>query len=288
MKTYVVGGFVRDILLNLKPNDIDYVVEGSSEEEMDKLYAKRVGKDFPVWLNENGEEVALTRKERSTGPSTNDFEMDTDNVSIEEDLMRRDFTINAIAVPAEDKNEISTGNAKLIDPCNGLDDIDNGIIHHCSDAFSEDPLRVLRAARFYARYFNLGFRISSATFDLCQEMIKNGMLSHLPDERIWNEAVKTIEYHHKNKDSNVNYFKEFCRVLKEFKFHNSNLTLLAINSNLSVLDNYLLNVCYREVDLSFLKPQASYVKKAKVLSSFIEEIEDYEEDGDIYMLFCRL
>lgn len=295
MKTYVVGGFVRDSLLGLKPNDIDYVVEGSSEDEMDKLYPKRVGKDFPVWLNDNGEEVALTRKERSTGPSTNDFAMDTINVPIEDDLKRRDFTMNAIAVPVEFKDKLRSivGISKIIDPCNGLDDINNCIIRHCSDAFSEDPLRVLRAARFYGRYKDMGFIIAAETMELCQKMVQETQLSHLPDERIWNEAVKTIEYHHKSKTYRDYYFRDFCEMLKKFGLHNEILSSLFVFDEWSVLDNYLYITCYSKIDLSFLKPPASYVKKAKVLTSFIEAIDTYMKDGQADNLLsvlkkCRL
>jgi tRNA nucleotidyltransferase (CCA-adding enzyme) len=145
---------------------------------------KQVGKDFPVFLHpETKEEYALARKERSTGPGHTAFNFSySPNVTLEEDLSRRDITINAIAMD-------DSGN--LIDPFNGKDDLDNKIIRHVSDAFVEDPLRVLRVARFYSKLEPLGFEIERSTFDLLSEIILS--IVHLPGERIWQEVEKVLK-----------------------------------------------------------------------------------------------
>lgn len=193
MKIYKVGGAVRDELLGLEPTDNDWVVVGSTPKEMLSMGYKQVGKDFPVFLHpETKEEYALARKERSTGPGHTAFNFSySPNVTLEEDLSRRDITINAIAMD-------HSGN--LIDPFNGKDDIDNKIIRHVSDAFVEDPLRVLRVARFYSKLEPLGFNISKSTKELLIQLIPS--IIHLPGERIWQETEKVL------KNSNpVQYFE---------------------------------------------------------------------------------
>ena len=148
MKIYLVGGAVRDKLLGIPVKDRDWVVVGSSPDEMKEKGFKQVGKDFPVFIDpKTGEEYALARTERKSGHGYTGFEFDTNsNVTLEEDLARRDLTINAIAQD-EDGN--------LIDPFNGQEDIKNKKLRHVSDAFSEDPLRVLRVARFYSKFHDL-------------------------------------------------------------------------------------------------------------------------------------
>ena len=184
MKIYKVGGAVRDELLGLEPTDNDWVVVGSTPKQMLSMGYKQVGKDFPVFLHpETKEEYALARKERSTGPGHTAFNFSySPNVTLEEDLSRRDITINAIAMD-------DSGN--LIDPFNGKDDLDNKIIRHVSDAFIEDPLRVLRVARFYSKLEPLGFEIERSTFDLLSEIILS--IVHLPGERIWQEVEKVLK-----------------------------------------------------------------------------------------------
>ena len=184
MKVYKVGGSVRDNLLGLEPTDNDWVVVGSTPKQMLSMGYKQVGKDFPVFLHpETKEEYALARKERSTGPGHTAFNFSySPNVTLEEDLSRRDITINAIAMD-------DSGN--LIDPFNGKDDLDNKIIRHVSDAFVEDPLRVLRVARFYSKLEPLGFEIERSTFDLLSEIILS--IVHLPGERIWQEVEKVLK-----------------------------------------------------------------------------------------------
>lgn len=184
MKIYKVGGCVRDKILGLEPTDNDWVVVGATPAEMLYKGFKKVGNDFPVFLHpETHEEYALARTERSTGSGHTDFSFNfSPNVTLEMDLKRRDLTINAIAA---DKN----GN--LIDPCGGIDDLlnDNGVvIRHVSDAFSEDPLRVLRAARFYAKFKDSS--VAPETYELCRSLFSN--IFDLSGERIWGEIEKTL------------------------------------------------------------------------------------------------
>ena len=182
MKIYLVGGAVRDKLLGIPVKDHDWVVVGSTPDEMKEKGFKQVGKDFPVFIDpKTGEEYALARTERKSGHGYTGFEFDTNpNVTLEEDLARRDLTINAIA---QDED------GKLIDPFNGQVDIKNKKLRHVSDAFSEDPLRVLRIARFYAKFD--GFVVVPETVDKIKEIIDSGELEHLTPERIWLEIYKT-------------------------------------------------------------------------------------------------
>ena len=184
MKKYLVGGAVRDILLGLEPKDRDYVVVGSSPEEMIAAGFTQVGKSFPVFLHpKTGDEYALARKERKTGPGYNGFEVDFDpSVTLEEDLSRRDLTMNSIAYDEETK--------KFIDPFGGMKDIEDKTIRHVGDAFSEDPLRVMRVARFVARY---NFKIAPETFKLCTEVMQSPDFDKLSAERIWVELEKIFD-----------------------------------------------------------------------------------------------
>ena len=182
MKTYLVGGAIRDSLLGLKPKERDWVVVGSSPDEMKSRGFKQVGKDFPVFIDpESGEEYALARTERKSGHGYTGFNFDYNStVTLEEDLKRRDLTINAIA---QDENGI------LIDPFNGQKDIELKILRHVSDAFSEDPLRVLRIIRFKVNLND--FEIAPETIEKIKEIIKSGELQYLTGERIWLELYKT-------------------------------------------------------------------------------------------------
>ena len=185
MKTYLVGGAVRDRLLGLKPGDNDYVVVGSTPEEMLARGFKPVGRDFPVFLHpRTGEEHALARTERKSGRGYRGFVVDADpSVTLEEDLGRRDFTINAIA-QGED--------GKLVDPLGGARDIEQRVLRHAGNAFAEDPLRVLRAARFMARFAALGFRVAPETMALMQDMASGGELAELVPERVWQELARAL------------------------------------------------------------------------------------------------
>ena len=185
MKTYLVGGAVRDKLLGLPPGDNDYVVVGSTPEAMLALGFKPVGRDFPVFLHaQTGEEHALARTERKSGRGYRGFVVDADpSVTLEEDLGRRDFTINAIA-------QVDDGT--LVDPLGGISDIKARVLRHAGPAFVEDPLRVLRAARFMARFASLGFRVAPETQALMREMVRAGELAELVPERVWQELSRTL------------------------------------------------------------------------------------------------
>ncbi len=186
MQTYLVGGYVRDKLLGLETKDRDWVVVGATAEDMLRLNYRQVGKDFPVFLHpQSNEEYALARTERKTGPGYTGFDFNASSkVTLEQDLMRRDLTINAIAMD-EDGN--------LIDPFHGQEDIRNRILRHISPAFAEDPVRILRIARFAARFAELGFRIADETMLLMQQMVKNGEIDALVAERVWQETRRALE-----------------------------------------------------------------------------------------------
>ncbi len=185
MKTYLVGGAVRDRLLGIAVKDRDFVVVGASPDELLALHFKPVGKDFPVFLHpETREEHALARTERKTGRGYHGFAFDTEpGVTLVDDLRRRDLTINAIA---EDER------GELIDPFHGANDLRNGILRHVSPAFSEDPVRILRVARFAARYAARGFAIADETMQLMKAMVESGEADHLVPERVWAETQKAL------------------------------------------------------------------------------------------------
>ncbi|HWU78025.1 MAG TPA: multifunctional CCA addition/repair protein [Rhodanobacter sp.] len=185
MQTYLVGGAVRDKLLGRPVVDHDYVVVGALPEDMLALGYKPVGKDFPVFLHpRSGEEYALARTERKSGHGYHGFVFQADaGVTLEQDLARRDLTINAIA---ED------GDGTLTDPYLGLRDIEARLLRHVSPAFVEDPVRVLRVARFAARFAPLGFRVADETMALMRQMVFDGEINHLVAERVWAETRKAL------------------------------------------------------------------------------------------------
>ncbi|NAW69039.1 multifunctional CCA addition/repair protein [Vibrio sp. V27_P1S3P104] len=185
MQIYLVGGAVRDQLLNLPVYDKDWVVVGSSPEQMLREGYQAVGKDFPVFLHpKTKQEYALARTERKTGAGYTGFACYyAQDVTLEEDLARRDLTINAIAQNSQ---------GELIDPYGGKKDIEQRILRHISKAFVEDPLRVLRVARFAAKLAHLGFTIAKETQQLMQQISQSGELSHLTPERIWQEWHKSL------------------------------------------------------------------------------------------------
>ena len=185
MEVYLVGGAVRDEQLGIRAKERDWCVVGSTPDELREAGYKQVGKDFPVFLHpQTGEEYALARTERKTGPGYHGFSFHTSpDVSIEEDLGRRDLTINAIA---KDKD----GN--LIDPFNGLEDIRKKQLRHVSDAFQEDPVRILRTAKFAARFANSGFKVSKDTMRLMSRMTAEGEADALVPDRVWKETEAAI------------------------------------------------------------------------------------------------
>ena len=186
MQTFLVGGAVRDKLLGITVHDKDWVVVGSSTTEMQKLGFSQVGADFPVFLHpQTKEEYALARTERKIGQGYQGFECHTSpEVSLEEDLLRRDLTINAMAMGPDNQ---------IIDPFNGQADIHSKTLRHVSQAFAEDPLRILRVARFAARFEPLGFHIANKTRKLMQSMEKAGETRHLVAERVWQETDRALK-----------------------------------------------------------------------------------------------
>lgn len=185
MKVYLVGGAVRDQLLGIPVLERDWVVVGATPEELLKKKYRQVGRDFPVFLHpETNEEYALARTERKSAPGYYGFTCDfSKSVTLEEDLARRDLTINAMAMDER---------GHLIDPYQGRRDIKEKLLRHVSPAFIEDPVRVLRVARFASRFHHLGFRIANETRLLMYSMVKRGELSHLVPERVWLEWQKSL------------------------------------------------------------------------------------------------
>ena len=185
MEVYLVGGAVRDRFLGLPIKEKDWCVVGSSPEEMKKRGFQSVGKDFPVFLHpDTKEEYALARTERKIKPGYHGFDFNTSkNVTLLEDLKRRDLTINAMAIDSNDN---------LIDPYNGLDDINNKKLRHVSKAFDEDPVRVLRTAKFAARFHQLDFSVHADTQKIMKSISDNGELDHLVSDRVWKEMEQAL------------------------------------------------------------------------------------------------
>ncbi len=188
MQVYLVGGAVRDAQLGIPPRERDWCVVGATPAELEAQGYRRVGKDFPVFLHpETKEEYALARTERKTGPGYHGFDFDySPGVSIEDDLRRRDLTVNAIA-------QDDAGN--LIDPCGGLADIEARVLRHASPAFGEDPVRILRVARFAARFRRLGFTIADETLALMRRMVDDGEVDALVADRVWKETELALAGH---------------------------------------------------------------------------------------------
>jgi tRNA nucleotidyltransferase (CCA-adding enzyme) len=199
MQVYLVGGAVRDALLGLTVKEHDWVVVGSSREELLRLKFREVGRDFPVFLHpDSHEEYALARLERKTGPGYRGFAVEFGpEVTLEEDLARRDLTINAIAKAAD---------GTLVDPYGGQRDVEARLLRHVSPAFVEDPVRVLRVARFAARFAPLGFKVAPETMVLMRAMVERGEVKALVAERVWQETEKALR---------ESAASEFFRVLRE-------------------------------------------------------------------------
>ena len=185
MKIYLVGGAIRDELLGLPINERDWCVVGAKPEDLLSKGFRRVGKDFPVFLHpKTGEEYALARTEKKVAPGYDGFTFQTSpDVSIDEDLKRRDLTINAMA--KDNKNN-------LIDPFDGMIDLRNKILRHVSDAFKEDPVRILRTAKFAARFLSLKFEIDPSTIKIMSEMVEDGEINSLIPDRIWKETQEAL------------------------------------------------------------------------------------------------
>lgn len=192
MQVYLVGGAVRDHLLGRPIKDKDFVVVGATVAAMLDAGFQQVGADFPVFLHPTShEEYALARTERKQGLGYQGFSVHASpDVSLKDDLQRRDLTINAMAIEVTSLTDDSPINGNVIDYYGGLADIENKTLRHVSSAFSEDPLRVLRTARFYSRYYDLGFTIADETSTLMRELVHSGELTHLSAERIWQESSR--------------------------------------------------------------------------------------------------
>ena len=218
MKIYEVGGAIRDSLLGKIPKDKDWVVVGSSPEEMVNNGFKPIGKDFPVFLHpETNEEYALARTERKTGHGYHGFNFYFGKeVTLEEDLSRRDLTINAIAKDAK---------GDLIDPFNGQEDIKNKVFKHVSPAFSEDPLRAIRLARFHTYEHLNDFAIDEETSNLIRKIVASGEIASLSANRIWAETQRSLG----SSDPNI-YFEVLLRFNLHIP-HLENLKNFACNSS---------------------------------------------------------
>ena len=288
MKAYLVGGAVRDSLLKIPFFEKDWVVVGATKEELIEKGYKQIGKDFPVFLHpETKEEYALARKERKTGTGHKAFSFEFDKkVSLEEDLERRDITINAMAQDEE-------GN--LIDPYNGQEDLKNKIIRRVSGAFKEDPLRVLRVARFAAKLNGHGFKIDEDTKIEIQKIVASGELTALSRERIWMETFKAL-----TTDNPEIYFKviEECGALSQIcpvsQLDTSNLTkalktqidpnarwacLVAPNTLLEDINNSF-NVPKEYKEISEVCRQIISFKKLESIK--VEDIIELADKTDIY------
>ena len=185
MDIYLVGGAVRDTLLNYPVVERDWVVVGAQPDELLRQGYLQVGKDFPVFLHpQTKDEYALARTERKQGHGYTGFTVDCDpSITLEADLLRRDLTINAMARDMD-------GN--IIDPYGGQEDLQQRVLRHVSEAYAEDPLRVLRTARFAARYAHLQFTVAPETITLMSKIVNQGELAHLPAERVWVELEKAL------------------------------------------------------------------------------------------------
>ncbi len=185
MQVYLVGGAVRDELLGRAVRERDWVVVGSTAEEMSRAGFQQVGRDFPVFLHPRShEEHALARRERKVAPGYRGFTTEfSPDVTLEEDLQRRDLTINAMA---------RLPDGTLVDPYGGARDLEGRVLRHVSPAFVEDPVRILRVARFAARYSSLGFRVAEETCELMRAMVRGGEASALIPERVWQETARAL------------------------------------------------------------------------------------------------
>lgn len=253
IQTFVVGGHVRDGLLDYPSKDIDFVVVGATPNLMSELGFKRVGADFPVFLDDDGHEYALARTERKTGRGYHGFETKFDpTVTIEDDLLRRDLTINAMArkVIGWDGYKAKLSD-KIIDPYGGQVDLENRILRHVSPHFAEDPVRVLRVARFAARY---GFRVADTTLMFMMKMVFSGELDSLTEERVWVETEKAIM-----EDNPATYFDlldqcdAFQAVMPQLDgydfWYTRPLTYAAQVTNLSMIERFcILTAALNEQD----------------------------------------
>ena len=262
MKIYKVGGAVRDKQMGIEPKDIDWVVVGSSPEEMIKKGFKQVGKGFPVFLHPNtNEEYALARKDRKTGVGHKDFKFNfSPKVTLEEDLERRDLTINSMAIDENDN---------LIDPFNGAGDIKNKCLRPVSDAFFEDPLRALRVARFKSQLPE--FYLHKTMEQALNKISSSNELSFLSSERVWGEVSKSLEYD----------FQEFLQIIQTYNLDKPWFNEL---SRIPHLDSEICEIKWCEVSQA---NKFEFAKRLKVPKNYSKQLSlwkkfyDYNENGDI-------
>ncbi len=279
MKTYVVGGAVRDALLGLAVSDRDHVVVGATPEDMLRAGFRPVGADFPVFLHPaTQEEYALARTERKTAPGYKGFVFHAaPTVTLEEDLQRRDLTINAMA-RAED--------GQLIDPCNGEHDLTARVLRHVSDAFREDPVRILRTARFAARFAALGFTIAPETLQLMRDMVIAGEVDALVAERVWQELSRGLMTAKPSRMIDVLHAcSALARLLPEIVGHASDLAVLDATADCE----YSQEVRYAAlfIPTRSLADQASSAPKQAEVETASQRIKVPTECRDLAMLGVR-
>lgn len=248
MRKYIVGGWNRDRLMGIEPHDKDYVLVGCTPADIQKMLDagyELKGKDFPVYIAPNGEEHALARTERKAGSGYTGFEVNVSGVTLEQDLARRDLTINAIAWDNVVK--------RYIDPYGGQKDIENKVLRHVSDAFAEDPLRVLRLARFGARFST--FKVHSSTLKLVKKMVSSGELNDLTPERVTVEFVKSSE----------NKFSKFISYLNEF------------GALETILPGYVLNKSVLE-GLKFIEENCTPIYSFDMLMTHLLRKQEFSAD----------
>lgn len=240
---YLVGGAVRDVLLGMEPKDKDYCVVGSDENDMLAYGFTRVGEDFPVFLHPiTKEEYALARKERKTGAGYNGFQVISKGVTLEEDLFRRDLTINAMAIDKE---------GRLIDPYKGSQDLKNKVLRHVSVHFAEDPVRILRICRFAARY---NFSIAPETLEMMKGMVANGEFDSLTKERVVLEFKKVMMEPHIDKFfSNLKEIRALEKLGTFNKIFNPEIQNLLLNAPTPEIRSFYIFHDFSEQDLKSFK-----------------------------------
>jgi tRNA nucleotidyltransferase (CCA-adding enzyme) len=280
-KIYQVGGSIRDKLLDIQSSDIDLVAVGYTEDDFSHLI--KIGKDFPVFLNEQNQEIALAREDKKIANGYNGFSTNTTNVTIEDDLKRRDLTINSIAYDIE--------NDKYIDPFNGISDINNKILRHTSDSFTEDPLRVLRIARFQAKFPN--FTIDTKTKQFIYLM--RNELQSLEPNRVYKELKKVLLL------ENSHLFFITLKELKVLDVVFPNIAILSNEQfsksmrNLKLLEkeSFLLKLLaiysYIEIDINHISLPKKIQKSLKTLktsqTNIIHFIKNFRKDDELFKQF---
>lgn len=272
MQIYLVGGAVRDKLLNIKNNDKDFVVVGSSVQQMLSLGYKKIGKDFPVFLHpQTKDEYALARVERKVSAGYSGFKFTTKDITLKQDLSRRDLTINAMAV-GED--------GVIIDYFGGKADLQQKVLRHINKSFCEDPVRILRVARFSAKFKHANFTIADETYEIMQKMVASGEVDCLVVERIWQELDKSLSYDMPSAffQTLVNctaYIKIFqVKNVTNFEFLDHLTTTNDVKFALWLLhynDNHLQKICKK------LKVPTTYSQLAKISNLFLQAAKKFSE-----------